>query len=72
MVAPVTPSPGFFITGNDSPVTIDSSTLELPSTTSPSTGITSPGRTDTRSPTLTNEAGISCSPLSVTRRALSA
>ena len=35
----MTSSPGRFSTGIDSPVTIDSSTAEAPSATSPSTGI---------------------------------
>src|SRR3546814_1248321 len=42
MVAPITASPGPFLTGIDSPVNIDSSTWELPSMISPSTGILSP------------------------------
>ena len=42
-VAPITGSPGLFSTGSDSPVSIDSSTAERPSTTTPSTGIFSPG-----------------------------
>ncbi len=39
-------------TGFDSPVSIDSSTPDSPSTTRPSTGTVSPGRTRTRSPRL--------------------
>jgi hypothetical protein len=38
-------SPVFFATGIDSPVTMDSSMALAPSTTSPSTGTPSPGRT---------------------------
>ena len=38
-------------TGMDSPVTIDSSTALRPSSTAPSTGTPSPGRTRSRSPT---------------------
>ena len=38
------------MTGADSPVIADSSTLAMPSTTSPSPGITSPATTTTRSP----------------------
>ena len=49
-VAPITVSPVSLVTGSDSPVTIDSSTLERPSTTSPSTGTFSPGRTAITSP----------------------
>ena len=37
--------PGFFKTGIDSPVMKDSSAVEVPSTTSASTGIFSPGTT---------------------------
>jgi hypothetical protein len=39
------------ITGADSPVMADSSTLAMPSTTSPSPGMTSPASQTTRSPT---------------------
>ena len=39
VTAPVTRAPGPFSTGIDSPVTIDSSTALVPSTTTPSTGI---------------------------------
>ena len=46
-------SPGPFSTGIGSPVSIDSSTLERPSSTTPSTGTFSPGRTRSRSPTCT-------------------
>jgi len=49
-VPPMTASPGALPTGSDSPVTIDSSTLPRPSSTTPSTGIFSPGRTRSRSP----------------------
>jgi hypothetical protein len=38
------------MTGADSPVIADSSTVAMPSTTSPSPGITSPARTTQRSP----------------------
>src|SRR5580698_9026103 len=38
-------SPDFLAAGIDSPVTMDSSTAPLPSSTSPSTGTPSPGRT---------------------------
>ena len=46
-------APGCFVTGIDSPVTRDSSTAECPSISSPSTGIFSPGRTRSLSPTTT-------------------
>ena len=61
IVAPITSSPAFLSTGMLSPVSIDSSTAERPSTTTPSTGIFSPGRTRTRSPTSTSSTGISLS-----------
>jgi hypothetical protein len=44
-VAPMTCAPFCFSTGMGSPVIIDSSTLLAPSSTLPSTGIFSPGRT---------------------------
>ena len=47
---PNTPAPGSLSTGSDSPVSIDSSTADVPSTTSPSTGTRSPGLTMTMSP----------------------
>ena len=50
-VPPMTGSPGSFSTGMGSPVSIDSSTVLRPSSTTPSTGILSPGRTRSRSPT---------------------
>ena len=49
MVAPMTGSPGKRATGIDSPVIIDSLTLEAPSTSTPSTGMVSPARTRSRS-----------------------
>jgi hypothetical protein len=49
-VAPMTWSPSPFSTGTGSPVTIDSSTWERPSSTTASTGTFSPGRTRRRSP----------------------
>ena len=52
-VPPVTRSPALFSTGMGSPVTIDSSTELVPSSTLPSTGIFSPGRTRRRSPRMT-------------------
>ena len=60
-VAPVTGSPAAFSTGTGSPVSIDSSTDERPSTTVPSTGTFSPGRTRSRSPTATAASGTSSS-----------
>ena len=54
--------PGCLSTGMDSPVTIDSSTLLFPSRTRPSTGIFSPGRIRSRSPTVICSTGISVSP----------
>ena len=45
IVPPIARAPGSFVTGIDSPVTIDSSTAPLPSVTTPSTGTRSPGRT---------------------------
>ena len=52
-VPPITRSPAAFSTGIGSPVTIDSSTALAPSSTTPSTGTFSPGRTRSRSPTWT-------------------
>jgi hypothetical protein len=51
IVPPMTLAPTVLVTGIDSPVTIDSSIEERPSSTSPSTGTFSPGRTRNRSPT---------------------
>ncbi len=50
-VAPMTSSPTVLATGIGSPVSIASSTADAPSTTTPSTGTFSPGRTRSRSPT---------------------
>ena len=58
-VPPVTLSPGCFITGNASPVSMDSSISVDPSITSPSTATFSPGPTSTLSPTTTWASGIS-------------
>ena len=68
-VAPITSSPGRFSSGIASPVSIDSSTAEAPSTTSPSTGIFSPGRTRSRSPAWTCSRGTSTSTSPRTTRA---
>ncbi len=69
-VAPITGSPGRFSTGMLSPVSMDSSTAEAPSRTTPSTGIFSPGRTTTRSPIRTSSTGMSASAPSRTTRAV--
>jgi hypothetical protein len=61
IVAPTTVSPTRFATGIDSPVSIDSSTADSPSMTSPSTGILLPGRSTTISPTITSAVEISIS-----------
>jgi len=45
IVPPMIFAPVSFVTGIDSPVTIDSSNAERPSTMTPSTGTFSPGRT---------------------------
>ena len=68
MVAPMTGSPERLVTGIGSPVTIDSSTADVPDSTTASTGIFSPGRIATSSPTTTSSTGISVSsPLRRTR-----
>ena len=69
-VAPMTSSPGPTATGIGSPVSIDASTADPPSTTTPSTGMRSPGRTRSRSPTATASSGISWSVPSRTTRAV--
>ena len=56
-VPPITRSPGPFSTGIGSPLIIDSSTALAPSTTMPSTGTFSPGRTRSRSPGTTCSSG---------------
>ncbi len=61
IVAENTLSPGSLATGMLSPVRADSSTAELPSTTTPSTGMLWPGRITIRSPTTTSATGISTS-----------
>ena len=71
MVPPTTAAPSAFCTGTGSPVIIDSSTKDEPSTTSPSTGIFSPGRTWTRSPARTSASATSTvSPARTTRAVL--
>src|SRR5262245_61596299 len=57
------------ITGADSPVTADSSTDAIPSTTSPSPGMICPASTTTRSPLRSVEAGTGCSRPSTSFRA---
>ena len=59
IVAPIRRSPGSLASGMLSPVTMDSSTSLLPSTTSASTGTRAPGLTRTRSPTATSTVGTS-------------
>ncbi len=68
MVAPMSLSPARLLTGRGSPVSIDSSSELLPSTTTPSTGTFSPGRTRSRSPTCTWVSGTSSSVPSVAMR----
>ena len=57
--APMTSEPAVTATGTDSPVTIDSSISETPSSTTPSTGTFAPGRTSSRSPTTTSAVSTS-------------
>ena len=70
IVAPMTSSPADLVTGIGSPVSMDSSTAEAPSTTTPSTGTLSPGRTRSRSPGTTVASSTSSSTPSRTRRAV--
>ena len=60
-VAPATSSSGPTSTGTGSPVSIDWSTAEVPSTTTPSVAIFSPGRTTKRSPTASSSMGTATS-----------
>lgn len=60
-VPPTTAAPGPFSTGIGSPDTIDSSTALVPSSTAPSAGTFSPGRTRTRSPGRSAVSGTSSS-----------
>ena len=70
-VPPVTRLDAAFSTGSGSPVSIDSSTLPDPSTTTPSVGTFSPGRTRSRSPGLTSTRATSRSPApGITSRAV--
>lgn len=66
-VPPITSAPGRLGTGTDSPVIMASFTELSPSTTSPSDGTCSPGRTRTRSPTAKAEVGTSSIPSAVKR-----
>ena len=68
-VAPMTSSPGPLPAGIGSPVSSASSTADDPSTTRPSTGTLSPGRTRSRSPTTTESSGTSSSSSPRTMRA---
>ena len=58
---PVTRSPGDLGTGMDSPVSMDSSACEWPSSTSPSAGKRSPGNTRTSSPASNSSTATSVS-----------
>ena len=58
-VAPITSSPTFTVSGTGSPVIMEASIAELPSTILPSVGIFSPGRTTKRIPTSRASKGIS-------------
>ena len=61
MVAPATSAPGPTSTGTDSPVSIDWSMADSPSSTTPSVAIFSPGRTTKTSPTCSSSIGTSTS-----------
>ena len=70
-VAPINVSPGTWVTGMGSPVSMDSSTSLPPSFRMPSTGIFSPGFTLSTSPGWTSFRGMSLStPLGSTRCAV--
>ncbi len=72
-VPPVTAErspPASRMTGADSPVMADSSTLAMPSITSPSLGIRSPASQTTRSSTWRSAAGTRRSPSGTSTRAL--
>ena len=72
MLPPMTSLPGALSTGRLSPVSMLSSTPPSPSTTSPSSGTRSPGRTSTTSPTRRMSVGTSVSePFSPRSRAVS-
>jgi len=59
-VPPTSSAPACLATGTGSPLTMDSSTKLSPSSTTPSTGMRSPGRTCTRSPAMTCTMSTSC------------
>ena len=67
-VPPVSALAGCLATGKGSPVSIDSSTDDWPSVTTPSTGTASPGRIRKRSPAITSVNGTSVSPPSAAIR----
>lgn len=67
---PTTADPGDVDTGRLSPVTMDSSTSDSPSSTVPSTPIFEPGRTRMTSPTWTSAVGSSTSAPSRTTTAI--
>ena len=58
-VPPVSGSPTALATGKASPVSMDSSTVDWPVATTPSTAMRSPGRICTRSPAIRAEIGTS-------------
>ena len=71
MVPAITALPVCLETESASPVMKDSSTVELPSVTMPSTGMLVPGLTRSKSPICTSDSAISCScPAEETRTAL--
>ena len=70
MVAPITCRRAPSSPGSALPVTIDSSTVDVPATTTPSTGNFSPGRTTTTSPRATSSIGISTSASLLSTRAV--
>ncbi len=69
-VPPTTWAPALFSTGMGSPVSMDSSSQDEPSVTTPSTGTRSPGRTTMMSPAWTVSMATSCSSPSRTTRAV--
>ena len=71
MEPPATEAPGGFSTGRLSPVSMDSSTAPPPSSTAPSMGMRSPGRTTTMSPTAIWAIGTVSSVAPRRRRAVS-
>ena len=70
IVAALTVSSAFLSTGIDSPVRADSLTALLPSRTTPSTGMLSPGLTTKISPLFTSSTGTSISSPSLRRTAV--